>query len=152
MYEQEIVFWYWWVLAVGFLGLELLVSGFFFLWLAVSGFVVGTIVWLIADTGFQLQLILFSLLAVGSVLIWRKYNRSKQAITTDHPLLNRRGEQYVGRTFNLVEPIENGTGKIKVDGTLWIVQGTDCSSGCKVRVVEALGAQFKVEKCDQTQN
>jgi membrane protein implicated in regulation of membrane protease activity len=148
MTEQAIVFWYWWVLAVGFLGLELLVSGFFFLWLAVSGFVVGTLAWLLPESSFQIQLIVFSLLAVTSVLLWRKYANSKLSISSDHPLLNRRGEQYVGRTFNLVEPIKNGIGKIKVDGTLWTVQGTDCSSGSKVKVVAALGTQFQVEKCD----
>ena len=146
MNEQDIVFWYWWVLAVGFLAIEIIVTGFFFLWLAVSAFVVGSVVLLASAVGFDVQLFLFSALAVSSVLAWRRYARSRQAEKSDHPLLNRRGEQYVGRTFNLIEPIVNGQGKIKVDGTLWTVQGEDCPVDCKVKVVAVRGTEFVVEK------
>ena len=145
MMEQDIVFWYWWVLAVGFLAVEILVSGFFFLWLAVSAFVVGSVLLLLSMIGFDIQLLLFSVLAVTSVIVWRKYARSRKQPESDHPLLNQRGAQYIGRTFNLVEPIENGQGKIKVDGTLWKVQGEDCAVGCKVKVVAVQGTVFLVE-------
>jgi len=147
MNEFDIVFWYWWVLAVGFLGLEMLVTGFFFLWLAVSAFVTGSLLLVIPVMSFDVQLLLFSLMAIVAVMAWRRYVSAK-AQTSDHPLLNRRGAQYVGRTFNLVEAIENGQGKIKVDDTLWKVHGNDCPIGTKVKVVAVNGTVFDIEICD----
>ncbi|MGZ4959603.1 MAG: NfeD family protein [Methylomonas sp.] len=147
MTEQDIVFWYWWVLAIGLLAIEILAPGFFFLWLAVSAFVVGSVLLLIPGTGFEIQLFLFSVLAVLSVLAWRKYGRGFKTKATDHPLLNKRGAQYIGRTFNLVAAIENGQGKIKVDDSTWKVQGEDCPLGTKVKVVAVKGTVFEVEVC-----
>ncbi|WKJ90391.1 NfeD family protein [Methylomonas montana] len=147
MAEQDVLFWYWWVLAVGFLALEIVVTGFFFLWLAVSAFIVGAVVLLIPVTPFNVQLLLFSLLAVLSVLGWRKYARTRAVEATDHPLLNKRGAQYIGRTFNLIAPIENGQGKIKVDDTFWKVHGEDSPMGAKVKVVAIKGTVFEVEVC-----
>lgn len=146
MSELDIVFWYWWVLAVGFLAIELLAPGFFFLWLAVSAFVVGSILLTIPSTTFEIQLLLFSVLAVTSILIWRRYISAKSQ-QSDHPLLNQRGAQYIGRTFNLVTPIENGQGKIKVGDSLWLVHGEDCPMDSKVKVVAVKGTVFEVEVC-----
>ncbi|MCK4710234.1 MAG: NfeD family protein, partial [Gammaproteobacteria bacterium] len=64
---------------------------------------------------------------------------------SDHPTLNRRGEQYVGRTFTLDEPIVNGMGKIRVDDSTWKISGNDCDSGSKVKVTGIEGTIFKVE-------
>lgn len=142
----EIVFWYWWVLAVGFLAIELLAPGFFFLWLAVSAFIVGSILLMIPVAPFEVQLLLFSVLAVISILVWRRYVSAKSQ-ESDHPFLNQRGAQYIGRTFNLVTPIENGHGKIKVGDSLWLVHGEDCPLGSKVKVVGIKGTVFDVEPC-----
>lgn len=144
----DIVFWYWWVLAIGFLTLELIVSGFFFLWLAVSAFVVGAMLLLVAAMGVDVQLLLFSLLAVALLLFCRRYSHRLQSPLSDHPLLNRRAEQYIGRTFDLIEPITNGQGKINADGTLWKVEGADCPVGAKVRVVAVRDTVFVVDKCE----
>jgi inner membrane protein len=145
MAEQDIIFWYWWVLSVGFLALEIIVTGFFFLWLAVAAFIVGLEYWLIPSTSFDVQLFLFSVLAVSSILGWRHYARTRKVEKTDHPFLNKRGAQYVGRTFTLVAPIENGHGKIKIGDSLWLVQGEDCPLGTKVKVVAVKGTVFEVE-------
>jgi len=147
MSEFAIEFWYWWVLAVGFLAIELLAPGFFFLWLSVSAFVVGSILLMIPSASLEVQLLLFSILAVTSILVWRRFVSAKSQ-ESDHPLLNQRGAQYIGRTFNLVTPIENGQGRIKVDDTLWKVRGQDCPLGSKVKVVGVKGTIFDVELCD----
>lgn len=147
MAEQDIVFWYWWVLSVGFLALEIIVTGFFFLWLSVAAFIVGLEFLLIPSTGFDVQLFLFSVLAVFSIMGWRYYARNHKAAKTDHPFLNKRGAQYIGRTFNLVAPIENGHGKIKIGDSLWLVQGEDCPLGSKVKVLAVKGTVFEVGIC-----
>jgi len=61
------------------------------------------------------------------------------------PTLNRRGAQYIGRTFTLDEPIANGIGKIRVDDSTWKIEGTDCPAGSKVKVVGIDNTVLKVE-------
>ncbi|MDD4913958.1 MAG: NfeD family protein [Methylococcales bacterium] len=147
MFGEVIVFWFWWVLAIGFLAIEILVTGFFFIWLAVSAFLVGLIL-LVTTIGLNVQLLLFSLLALASLLIWRRYAAGRKPPVSDHPLLNQRGAQYIGRTFDLLDPIVNGKGRVKVDGTLWLVEGKDCPAGNKIRVIAAKGTVLVVESCE----
>lgn len=142
---NTIVFWHWWILAVLLLGVEMLAPGFFFLWLALSGFVTGSLLLLAPALDFEWQLSIFSTLSVLSVVVWRRYGKFN-VTETDHPLLNQRGAQYIGRTFNLTAAIENGYGKIKVDDTLWKVTGEDCPLQTKVKVVAVNGTVLTVQK------
>ncbi|MGZ5017048.1 MAG: NfeD family protein [Methylobacter sp.] len=145
MNELDIVFWNWWVVALILLVIELLAPGFYFLWMAASGFVTGLLLWLMPALDIKLQIFIFSVLAMASVIAWKLYGR-KHPITTDHPLLNKRGQQYIGRIFSLYQPIENGEGKIKVDDSIWKVHGEDCDIHTKVKVTAIRGTVFDVEK------
>lgn len=147
MAEIEIIFWYWWVLALILLGIEILAPGFFFLWMAIAGLVTGIVLFIAPATGFEFQLFIFSVLSFASVVIWRRYV-CKHPVPTDHPFLNKRGAQYIGRTFTLIESIENGQGKIKVDDSIWKVYGEECPAGTRVKVVAVEGTVFRVEKAD----
>jgi membrane protein implicated in regulation of membrane protease activity len=95
----------------------------------------------------EIQVLIFSVLSIISIAAWRIYGK-KITIATDQPLLNRRGSQYVGRTFNLHEPIVNGQGKIKVDDTIWKVYGEDCDIHSKVKVLASRGTVFDVKKVE----
>jgi len=143
MEEIVVVFWHWWVLAVLLLVVELLSPGFFFLWMAVSGFVTGCVVLLMPSISLDMQILIFSVLAVASIIIWKVYAK-KHPIETDKPLLNKRSAQYIGRVFTLIEPLENGEGKIKVDDSIWKVQGENCDDCVKVKVIAANGLILKV--------
>jgi membrane protein implicated in regulation of membrane protease activity len=145
MSEIELVFWYWWVLAVVCLVIEILVPAFFFLWMSVAGLITGIIAWLIPSISTDVQILIFSVLTIITITAWRIFGK-KYVIETDQPLLNRRGSQYVGRVFNLHEAIENGEGKIKVDDTIWKVHGEDCDIHSKVKVIASRGTVFDVEK------
>jgi membrane protein implicated in regulation of membrane protease activity len=69
------------------------------LWLAAAGFITGAVVWLFLIT-FNAQLFVFSILSIAAIGLW-KIVGYKKLQKTDHPLLNKRGQQYIGRTFNL---------------------------------------------------
>jgi membrane protein implicated in regulation of membrane protease activity len=144
MGEFEFSFWYWWVLGLILLILEVFAPGAFFLWMGISAGVVGVIAWLVPSLSIEWQMLIFTVIAIASVVGWRAYLR-KNPVETDQPSLNRRGEQYVGRVFTLDEPIVNGVGKIRVDDTMWRIEGTDCEAGGKVRVVGVDGVNLKVE-------
>lgn len=139
------LFWHWWALSLIFLVIEVLVPSFFFLWLAAAGLITGIIVWLFLIT-FNAQLFVFSVFAIAAIVLWKIVGHKKTQ-KTDHPLLNKRGQQYIGRTFNLYEAIENGQGKIKVDDSIWTVNGEDCTVATKVRVIAVRGTVFDVERC-----
>lgn len=145
MIALDILFWHWWILAILLLGLEILTPGFFFLWLSLSCAVVGVILLLLPSIGVEIQLLIFSLLAILSVLAWRQFG-SNNNIETDQPLLNQRGAQYIGRIFSLIEPIKNGRGRIKADDTLWTVVGEDCPLAAQVKIVGTEGTLFKVKR------
>ncbi|SJM96053.1 conserved membrane hypothetical protein [Crenothrix polyspora] len=145
MTELVFVFWYWWIIALVCLVLEILTPGFFFMWLAVSGLITGALLFLIPALSLNAQIFIFSVFAIAAVILWRFYGK-KIAQESDQPLLNKRGAQYVGRVFNLYEAIENGQGKIKVDDSIWKVHGEDCDIHSKVKVVGVRGTVFDVKK------
>jgi membrane protein implicated in regulation of membrane protease activity len=147
MTELVFVFWYWWVIALVLLAIEILAPGFFFLWMAISGFVTGAMVLLIPSASMNVQVFVFSVLSVVAIIVWKFYGK-KHPIASDHPLLNKRGDQYIGRVFSLYEPIKNGQGKIKVDDSIWKVHGEDCNIYSRVKVIAVRGTVFEVEKVD----
>lgn len=143
----KIVFWHWWALAVVLLIVETLAPGAFFLWMGVSAGVVGAILAFAPDMGWQLQVFIFTVFSVATIVGWRYYLQ-KNPTETDEPLLNRRGSQYVGRTFELAEEMKLGRGKISVDDTTWRAvcdDETDLPAGSRVKVIDIEGTTLKVE-------
>lgn len=140
-------FWHWWIVAVVLVIIEMLAPTFFALWLAVAAFITGVTLFLIPEMQWEYQVFLFAVLAVLSIIAWRYYY-SKNPIKTDEPLLNRRGEQYVGRVITLKDPIVDGQGKVKVDDSTWKIEGEDCPAGTKIKIISLNNVVFNVEVVD----
>ena len=66
-------FWHWWVFAIILTTLEIILPSFFALWLGIAAFFTGLLLLLFPDMSWQFQWLLFSLLAVMSIILWRKY-------------------------------------------------------------------------------
>ncbi len=141
----QVDFWQWWILAAALMILEVFTPGAFFLWMGVAAGVVGLLLLVAPATSWQIQLLLFAVLSIVSIVAWRAYLK-RHPTESDRPALNRRGEQYIGRSFTLVEPIVNGHGRVKVDDTVWRIEGEDCPAGATVKVVATEGAFLKVER------
>jgi membrane protein implicated in regulation of membrane protease activity len=58
--------------------------------------------------------------------------------------LNRRAEIYVGRTFTLERPIVDGRGRVRVDDTVWLVEGPDLPAGARVQVTGVANTLLRV--------
>ena len=144
---DHIVFWHWWILAGLLLILELTAPAFFFLWIGIAAAAVGLILLVFPSINLEIQLVLFAIASVVSILAWRKYQETRP-VKTDQPNLNRRGHQYIGRVFSLKDPISNGVGKVTVDDSTWKVKGPDLPVGTHVRVTGVDGVIFKVELAD----
>ena len=137
-------FWQWWILAIVLLALETFVPGAIFLWLGIAAFILGLVVFLVPALDWASQLTVFASMSIVTLLVWQIYQR-RRPTETEQPLLNRRGRQYVGHTFTLIEPIVNGEGKINVDDSIWRVRGPDCPAGTVVEVTGVDGIILLVE-------
>ena len=140
-------FWHWWILAVALIIVEILLPSFFALWLAIAAALTGLLLLIFPGLGWEWQLLLFAIFSVISIIAWRRYYQ-KHPIKTDEPLLNRRGEGYLGRELTLSQPIVDGIGKIRLDDSTWKVQGPDCPAGSKIRIIALNNVVFTVELVD----
>lgn len=141
---EQMTYWHWFILAAILIILEVFAPGAFMLWIGIAAGVVGALLYFMPTMTWEYQFIVFSIASVGSIVAWRSY-RNKNPITTDEPTLNRRGAQYIGRTFTLEAPITNGIGKIRVDDSTWKIEGDDCPAGTKIKVVGIENTVFRVE-------
>lgn len=143
---ESLEFWHWWIAAAVFLILEMFAPGVVFIWMGASAAIVGAALFAVPDMVWELQFAIWGVLAVASAVIGQNYVR-KNPIKTDQPALNKRGEQYIDRTFTLDEPIVNGLGKIKVDDSTWKIEcEKDLKKGDKVKVTGLDGVILTVEK------
>lgn len=140
----ELLPWHWFVAGVMLIIFEMLAPMGHTLWLGISAIVVGAILFLFPEMSWKLQMLIFAVLSVASVIMYKQFV-SKNPTETDSPDLNRRGERYVGRVFTIDEPIVNGIGKIKVDDSTWRVNGGDQPAGATVKVVAVDGSTLQVE-------
>lgn len=132
--------WGWLIAGLVILGLEIIVPGYFFLWVGASAIVVGLIsLGTLGSWGFwtvPVQWIVFAILSLVAILVGRKYYDPRNS-ETDEPLLNQRSAQLVGSKATLIEAIKDGSGRAKVGDTIWRVEGPDMDAGTTMVVAEA---------------
>lgn len=137
-------YWQWWLLAGVLLIVEVLAPGTFFLWLAVAAGVVGLSVMLYPAMTTEAAWMQFAVLGVLSVVLVLKYRKPLPADQASK--LNKRGQDYVGRVFDLTEPIKNGKGKLTIGDTPWTINGPDMDAGARVKVVAVEAGELRVER------
>ncbi len=143
---MNLLFWYWWAFAALLVVVEIFAPGFVFLWLAASAFLTGLLLWAVPDLAWQWQLLSFTGLGLVTVAGWLWAQRRFAPLrgAGEAPALNRRGEQLLGREFELLEPIEGGRGRLRVGDTVWPVTGPDLPAGTRVRVTGVEGTRLRV--------
>ena len=135
--------WFWLVAGVVLAIAEILVPGFFMIWLAAAAIAPGLIAMLL-PIAMPLQLLLFAVLAVAAVYAGRRWF-ALNPIESSDPKLNDRGARLVGETVTVVEAISNGRGRVKVGDGVWIAKGPDAAVGANVRVTGSDGSTLLVE-------
>ncbi len=134
--------WNWFIVAVLMLILEMLVPGVHFMWFGLAAVVLGAIA-LSVDIPVHWQLIIFAVVALGSILIGRRYWRP-ESVDSDQPNLNVRGAQYIGRVVTVEEAISGGRGKVRVGDTLWNAEGPDLPKGARAKVTGTNGTALVI--------
>lgn len=140
----------WWVLALILIAGEVLIPGYFLLWIGIAAGAMGIITLFLPGIGILAQAIGFVVLAfISCILYWRLVRpRLERDIPPDAALLNRRGARMIGQRYVLETAIVNGRGKARVGDGQWLVEGPDLPSGATVEVIGVEGTALKVRAVD----
>lgn len=144
---EEILYWHWIVIGLILLILEMLAPGAILMWFGAGALLVGGIVFLFPDIGWEWQVFVFAAFSLVSLFAWKKLRKSVPEEDTESGTLNQRGKALVGRQVPLKEAIVNGVGRVQIDDTFWRVEGEDLEQGALVKVTDTDGATLKVEAC-----
>ncbi|MBX3531767.1 MAG: NfeD family protein [Rhizobiaceae bacterium] len=139
--------WSWMVLGGILLAAEIVLPGFFLLWIGIAAVLTGALslqLWDWAQWTWQIQVLVFLVLSLVAAFAGKKVLGASANPPSDQPLLNRRADQLVGRTATLAEPIAQGVGRISIGDTIWRVTGPNLPAGTRVRVVAAHGGELEV--------
>ncbi len=135
--------WGWLVLALALGAAEMLVPGVFLIWLGAAALLTG-LVTLAFGLSSALQFTLFAVAAIAAVYAGRRWLRDNPIVSSD-PLLNDRAARLIGQLVLVVDPIEGGSGRVRVGDGVWSASGADAPAGARVRVIGADGTCLKVE-------
>lgn len=135
----------WWILALILIAGELMAPGYFLLWIGIAAAAMGVLLWLFPGMGLLAQAVLFALLALAACLAYARWLRPRiERRAPGGERLNRRGEQMIGQRYELIEPIVNGRGKVRVGDGQWLVSGPELPAGSTVEVVAVDGTTLRV--------
>ncbi|WP_194953893.1 NfeD family protein [Sphingopyxis solisilvae] len=135
--------WAWLSLGVLLAAAEIVMPGFFLIWIGAAAVVTGVIAWIV-PLSIPFQLGIFAVLSFVALYGGRRWLKTNPITTTD-PNLNQRGHRLVGEVLTVTKAIEDGRGRAKVGDGEWPVRGPDVAEGAKVRVVSADGGLLVVE-------
>ncbi|MBL8297187.1 MAG: NfeD family protein [Rhodanobacteraceae bacterium] len=137
----------WWIGALVLITAEIVLPGFFLLWIGLAAAGVGSLLLVVPGMNLLTQVVIFVVLAFAACFgYWRLARRSLSAQPL--PTLNRRAEQLIGQRYVLDTAIENGRGKARVGDSLWLVEGPDLPAGSRVAVTSVDGAVLRVAPVD----
>ncbi len=135
----------WWLLALILVGAEMILPGYFMLWIGIAAGAMGIVMLVAPGLPTIAQAIVFALLSIAACLVYWKFIRPLAEQRNDQPLLNRRGKKLVGERFVLIEAIVNGRGKVKVGDGQWLAEGPDLPVGSEVEVIAVDGTALRVK-------
>ena len=141
------IWWLWLFLGLILLGIEVMTpGGFYVLFFGVSALIVGAL------TGFEVlqaewaQWLLFSLLSVGSLLVFRNPLRR---LTQVHASKDDKVDSLIGESALVLDGLAPGEqGKAELRGTVWSAKNTGAtplSKGQRGRVAKIVGLTLWIE-------
>ena len=141
--------WTWLIIGLLLLVGEAVVPGVFLMWFGLAGLVVGLATLLqLGDTSWwswQVQLVAFGLLSLVFILVGNRVfpsgTEEDEASKMNDPL-----SRHIGSSAVLIEPIESGSGRVKLGDTTWRVAGPELEEGVKVTVTGVENGILQVEK------
>ncbi|WP_267222513.1 NfeD family protein [Dyella silvae] len=143
--EAVALHYWWWILALVLIAVEVILPGYFMLWIGIAAGATGLVVLVFPGLSTLGQALVFVVLAfLSCAAYWYGLRPRLMRNEPGDARLNRRGEQKIGQRYVLVEAIVNGRGKAKVGDSQWLVRGPDLPVGSMVEVVGVDGTTLLV--------
>lgn len=139
----------WWVIGIVLVIGEVVLPGTFLIWFAFAAFGVG-LIGVVVDLSGMNQVVVFGLLSFASLSLG--YLMRKRRGDPEVPAFADRTQAYMGKTYTVVEAIENGQGKIQVGDSVWLAEGEDCPIGGSVKVIDSRGNVLLIDVAPQNEN
>jgi membrane protein implicated in regulation of membrane protease activity len=115
---SQLTAWHWLILGVVLLGFELVTGTTYILWPAVSALAVGVLLFIAPDMGWELQMLLFFLLSIMTLVLGRTH--LQRLVKGGEPSdLNDPGQAMVGRQVKAVADFSGTEGRVDVGDTQW---------------------------------
>jgi inner membrane protein len=138
--------WLWLSFAVLLGVAEMLVPGFFLIWIGAAALVTGVAALFGAPV--TLQLALFAILSVVAVYAGKRWF-SVNPINSDDPMLNDRAARMVGQVGTAAEPVDANGGRVSLGDSVWPARAAShIASGARVRVIALHSGTLNVEAAD----
>jgi inner membrane protein len=136
--------WLWLAGGILLLAAETMLPGIFLFWIGLAAIGTGLILWVIPSS-LTLQLVLFAILGLASILLGRVVQNRQKGDATDAPFLNERGKGMIGKVYALETAIVNGAGSVRIGDSVWRVTGVDRAAGAQVKITGVDGGTLVVE-------
>ena len=140
MLFENLNFMHWLVLGLSLIILELFLWTVFLLWIGASAITVSIVFYLMPETAWPIQLLIFVALSLASTFLAKRYYPVK---TVDDEL-HEKAKTYIGKECR-VDSIEDGIIKVQIGKSLWFARGTGLSVGQAVKIVDVDDPTFIVE-------
>jgi len=143
MLFENLNFMHWLVLGLSLIVLELFLWTVFLLWIGASAITVSIFFYLMPETAWPIQLLIFVALSLASTFLAKRYYPVK---TVDDEL-HEKAKTYIGKDCK-VSSIEDGTIKVQIGSSLWFAKGPELSIGQTVKIIDVESSTFIVEPVD----
>lgn len=142
--------WVWGVLGIILLAAEIMITGTLYtLWFSISALCLAILLWLFPQTSYAVQFIVFALLSLGSLAIWRRYYKKTD---TNYRIGQAQGEE-IGRIGIVTEatgPAQSGTIRFTqglMGSKEWVAVSDDpIEIGSSATVVAVEGNSLRITK------
>ncbi|MDD3370706.1 MAG: NfeD family protein [Alphaproteobacteria bacterium] len=146
---MELEWYHWAVLGICLIASELVVPAFVLVWFGLGGLVVAMLLYLLPNTSFVAQLLVWMVSSIALVVLWfMVFKPHQHKITSGRSSAEAIGE--VGLLVNDIEPF--GKAKVRFQTPLIGADVWDCVSdekiaaGTRVKVVSVDGSFLKITK------
>lgn len=139
-------YWHWLALGLALLAVELLGTAGYFLWLGLSGLLMGMLM-VFVPMGWQLQWMTFASFTLLTTWLWWRRQFKTDRISDSQRSLNQKEKQLIGQRIAITDDVKAGiiTRIHLADSTWSAISDEDISAGSIIEIVELDGITLKIK-------
>ncbi|MGC9422323.1 NfeD family protein [Vibrio sp.] len=139
-------YWHWLALGLALLTIELLGTAGYFLWLGLSGLLVGLLM-LFIPIGWQLQWMTFASFSLITTWLWWRRQFKTDRISDSQRVLNQKEKQLIGQRIPITDEVKAGiVTRIHLADSTWsAISEEDIHAGNMAEIIALDGITLKIK-------